>query len=185
MKSEPIRSLKDVRTIKKLLADKPRDFCLFVVGISTNLRGSDLLQLTVGHARNIEVGGEIEIVEKKTKKHRRLTFNEEAAEAMRKLAEHMGDRYDDNEPLFQGKRGPLTRQTITLLVKQWCRMINLNINAGAHTLRKTWGVHQYERVGTPLPIIQACFQHASQKMTLEYLCIQEKDKEAAYLNLKY
>ncbi len=49
IKVEPIRELRDIRSIKKLLADNPRNLCLFTLGINTNLRASDLLSITVGH----------------------------------------------------------------------------------------------------------------------------------------
>ena len=42
IKVEPIRDLKDIQTIKKLLSDNPLHSCLFIVGINTNLRASDL-----------------------------------------------------------------------------------------------------------------------------------------------
>jgi len=44
---EPIKEIKNIKAIKKLLADKPRDFCLFTMGINTNLRASDLLSIIV------------------------------------------------------------------------------------------------------------------------------------------
>ena len=40
---EPIRDIDSINRIKKLLSDKPRDLCLFTIGINTNLRASDLL----------------------------------------------------------------------------------------------------------------------------------------------
>ena len=42
---EPIRMIKDINKIKEYLKDKPRDFALFVLGINSGLRGSDLLKL--------------------------------------------------------------------------------------------------------------------------------------------
>jgi hypothetical protein len=68
MKVEPIRSVKDIRSIKKLLCQTPRDLALFVVGINTNLRASDILGLTVGQVREVGVGEEIVLKEKKTGK---------------------------------------------------------------------------------------------------------------------
>lgn len=38
---EPIKKAKDIKSIKRLLKDRPRDLCLFVTGINTNLRASD------------------------------------------------------------------------------------------------------------------------------------------------
>ena len=36
IKVEPIKSLRDIATIKRLLADRPRDYALFVIGINSN-----------------------------------------------------------------------------------------------------------------------------------------------------
>jgi len=68
MKVQPIHKLKDVRAIRKLIADSPRDSAIFTIGINTNLRASDILRLTIGQMKDIKPGHEIEIIEKKTKK---------------------------------------------------------------------------------------------------------------------
>ena len=52
IKVDPIKNLKDIKAIKKMLAASPRDYALFVMGINTNLRASDLINLTVGRVRN-------------------------------------------------------------------------------------------------------------------------------------
>ena len=70
MKVDPIKRLKDVRSIKRLLAHSPRDSALFVIGINTNLRASDILNLTFEQVEHIQFGGEVEIKEKKTGKKR-------------------------------------------------------------------------------------------------------------------
>jgi hypothetical protein len=68
IKVEPIRQIKDITNLKKLLADKPRDFCLSIVGINTNLRASDLLELVAGQVRGLKPGEDIEIREIKPPK---------------------------------------------------------------------------------------------------------------------
>jgi len=65
IKVEPIRSLKDIQFIRRMLQEKSRDLALFTLGINTNLRASDLLKLRVYQVRDIEAGGSIEINEKK------------------------------------------------------------------------------------------------------------------------
>ena len=59
IKVEPIKAKKDIQNLKKLLSDKPRDLAIFVVGINTNLRASDLLRIKVGQviATEGQVGG--------------------------------------------------------------------------------------------------------------------------------
>ena len=45
MKVEPIINMKDIKSIKKLLVDRPRDRLLFVLGINSGLRVQDILVL--------------------------------------------------------------------------------------------------------------------------------------------
>ena len=135
--------------------------------------------------RGVKPGSEIEIIEKKTKKLRRITINEEAATAIQRLLTEYDDRYKDKDRLFQGQRGPLTVRTVTQLVKKWCGDINLKGNFGSHTMRKTWGVHQRTSVGTSIPELMVMFNHTSQKQTLDYLCIQPEEIKSAYMKLSY
>ena len=178
IKVEPIKDLKDVRLIKKLLQDRPRDLALFVLGCNTNLRASDLLRLTVDLVRDASPGDTIEIKEKKTGKARRVTLNGAAVDAIRGwLAVHPG-----GDALFVGQRGPLTVSTVHGLVKQWCREINLRGNYGSHTLRKTWGYHQRVTFGVDLPRLMVCFNHSTQRQTLDYLCVQPEEIKDVYEN---
>jgi integrase len=85
IKVQPITRLKDIKAIKKLLADNPRDFCLFVLGINTNLRASDLTQITVGMVKDKKAGDDLELKEKKTGKTRRITLNNTAVGAIQAL----------------------------------------------------------------------------------------------------
>ncbi len=107
MKVQPIHKLKDIRAIKKLIADSPRDSAIFAIGVNTNLRASDILRLTIGQMKEIKPGHEIEIIEKKTKKKRRITLNQEATSAIQRLLADLNGKYQDTDSLFQGQRGPL------------------------------------------------------------------------------
>lgn len=181
IKVEPIKRLKDVKAIKKLLTDKPRDLALFTLGINTNLRASDLLALTVGQVEGLRPMDEVEIKEQKTGKLRRISLNGACVEALQRLLESRGD-CEAGERLFVGQRGPLTVPTVNRLVKGWCAMLNLKGNYGSHTLRKTWGYHQRVTFGKGLPELMVCFNHSSQKVTLDYLCIQPEEIKSIYEN---
>lgn len=180
IKVEPIKEIKDIETIKKLLENNPRDHCLFVLGINTNLRASDLLRLKVEHVRGLKAGQEIEIKEKKTGKVRRINLNGNCISAIEKLL--ASREYKNSDLLFQGQRGPLTVPTVTALVKKWCGQINLRGNYGAHSLRKTWGYHQRVTFGVDIPTLMSCFNHSTQRQTLEYLCIQPEEIKSVYEN---
>jgi len=88
----------------------------------------------------------------------------------------------DEDPLLLGQRGPLTVPSVNRLVKGWCREINLKGNYGSHTLRKTWGYHQRVTFGRGLPELMVCFNHSSQRQTLDYLGIQPEEIRSIYLN---
>lgn len=196
IKVEPIRNLKDIRLIKKLLADKPRDLALFTIGINTSQRASDLLRLTIGQLRNLRPMDELELKEKKTGKIRRISFNRACIEAIQKQMKHLqssaasrgGDQafcYSaDDHPFFASMRGgkALTVSSVHRLVKGWCRTINLQGNYGSHTLRKTWGYHQRVTYGQALPLLCEVLGHSTQRQTLAYLCIQAEEIRSVYAN---
>ena len=172
--------MKDINNLKKLLADKPRDFCLFIVGINTNLRASDLLELVAGQVRNLKPGEDIEIKEIKTSKQRRITLNKACIDAIKGL---LASRpYADKDKIFQGQRGPITVSYLNRLVKGWARELNLNGNYGSHTMRKTFGFIKHTVQGASLPELMVCFNHSTQRQTLDYLCIQEATIRNIYMN---
>jgi integrase len=182
IKVEPIRETKDINLIKKHLSNKPRDLTLFVLGINTNLRASDLLRLTVGQVKHLNEGEALEINEKKTGKPRHITLNKACITAIQALLG--SSEYQDGEYLFKSQRGAvLTVSTVSNMVKGWCREINLRGNYGSHTLRKTWGYHQRVTFDTDLPRLMVCFNHSTQKQTLDYLCIQADEIKDVYMNM--
>lgn len=181
IKVQPITELKDIKAIKKLLADKPRDLCLFTMGINTNLRASDLRSIKVDQVMNAQEGHELVLREKKTKKDRRITLNKAVCVSIQNYLKAVELAPEDD--LFSSQRGTLTVQSIHRLVKSWCKMINLKGNYGSHTLRKTFGYHQRAQLNTSVPELMVMFNHSTQKQTLDYLCIQAEEIKDAYLKL--
>ena len=181
IKVDPIRTIKDIQAIKKFLRDKPRDYCLFTLGINTNLRAGDLLSIKYDQVAGLSVGDELILKEKKTGKSRRISLNQSAIEAIQKLAH--ATQYEEDDYLFKGQRGVLTVPSVNRLVKSWCAEIKLKGNYGSHTLRKTFGYHQRTRLNTSIPELMMMFNHSTQKQTLDYLCIQPDEIKDAYLKL--
>jgi len=199
IKVEPIRTIKDIKAIKRLLAEKPRDLAIFTLGINTNLRASDILKITVGMVRDLKPEDHFTMRELKTDKDRSITVNQTVYGAIQKLLETIPDA-DDQDLLFQSRKGKL-RKTISSadgavrqpseremsvaslngLVKEWCKEINLTGNYGSHTLRKTFGFMHRTINKTDLPTLMTMFNHSTQKQTLEYLCIQPEEIKSAYL----
>jgi integrase len=180
---EPIRRQKDIKLIKKILQDSPRNLCLFILGINTNLRASDLLKIKVEQVQHLQPGEEITLKEKKTQKQRRINLNRACIEAIQNLLKSI--KYEDDDFLFLSNRkdrNALTVSSLSTLVKKWCKDINLKGNYASHTLRKTWGYHQRVTFGVGIPELMVCFNHTSQKQTLDYLCVQPEEIKNIYQN---
>lgn len=181
IKVEPIRDLEAIKDIKRLLADRPRDLCLFTFGINTAYRAGELLSLHVGQVAHLSAGDRLDIKQSKTRRYRAATLNGTVISALALwLSAHPDPR--DKAPLFISKR---TGQALTVsaahtLIKGWCREIGLPGNYGTHTMRKTWGYQQRVRMNRPLPLLMAAFGHTSQAQTFDYLCIQDDEIRDLY-----
>ena len=178
---EAIRDLKDIRSIKKLLKDNPRDLALFTVGINTNLRASDLCLITGGEVRDLQAGDELIIYEKKTGKERRINLNQDCVKSIETLITSSKIPLNDDDQLFQGRQGNIDTIGINYLVKKWTRMVNLTGRFGSHTLRKTFGYHMRVQHKVSIPVLMTIFNHSTQKQTLDYLCVQPDEIKEVYL----
>lgn len=177
---EPIRDLEKIEAIRKMLLKSPMYYCLFVLGINTNLRASDLVRLTAGQVRGVKPMQDIVLKERKTRKNRRLTLNGTCVMSIDYLL--MQREYRDSDPLFWGQRGPIRANSINRLVKQWCRAVGLKGNYGAHSLRKTFGYHQFNTFKVSLPLLMMSFDHSTQRQTCDYLGIQPEELKSIYAN---
>ncbi|MEO1020047.1 MAG: tyrosine-type recombinase/integrase [Pseudomonadota bacterium] len=188
-KVEPIKDLKAIKQIKKMLEDRPRDLCLFTLGINTAYRANELLSIRVGQVDYLEAGDVLDIRQSKTKKHRSITLNNSAVAAIDLWLEVHPDPGPDVPLFLSQKGGALTVSTMTNMVKDWCRDAGLRGNFGSHTLRKTWGYHQLRqnretKSHMVLPILMEAFGHYSQQQTLEYLCIQSDEVANLFMQME-
>ncbi len=179
---EPIREQKDICLIKEILSNKPHDLALFTLGINTNLRAGDLLQITVEQVKYLKMGEHFTIREQKTGKLKRVTINNVAHETIQRLLNTIPNA-QDNDYLFQSRKGSgiMMVSYLNSLVKSWCRKINLKGNYGSHTLRKTFGYIHRTLFKTDIPTLMTIFNHSSQKQTLTYLGIQSGEIKDAYM----
>lgn len=72
---DPIRKVKDIQAISKMLVDSPRNHLLFVMGTNNGLRTGDLLKLKVADVKSMKVGDTLVIREGKTGKRNILVMN--------------------------------------------------------------------------------------------------------------
>ena len=178
---EPIRSKRHIANIKRILSDKPRDLCLFTLGINTAFRANELLSIKAGQVRYLGLGDTLTIKQRKTGKYRSVVLNENVVDAITYYLRHTP--LDDDDDLFTGLRGCLTVPTVNRLVKTWCADVGLKGNYGSHSMRKTWGYWQRQNGADILNLVEA-FGHATQRQTMAYLGLQAEDVMKLYdLNL--
>jgi len=182
LKTEPIKSLKDVKAIKKMLSTNQRDLCLFVCSISWMTRASETLSIRIRQVRSLKVGESFVLREKKTGKLRTITISKNTHEVIQALIASMGDKATDDAYLFQSRKGgALTVSTLGSMVKAWCQSINLVGNYSSHTLRKSGAYLNRVCYGVDLATLTQVLGHSTQKMTMNYICIQEEEVQSCYL----
>lgn len=181
---EPIRDRKKIAQIKNQLRGQGRyrDLLLFVVGINTALRISDLLQFQVGQF--VDDTGEIKkrfwIKEQKRGKRHEITINQSIREA---LIEYL-DAYpyvlknSTNYLFFNPKtQQPIKRGQAWKFITAICKQVGLRGNFGTHSLRKTWGYHARIQ-GVDLALIMYKLNHNSIAYTKRYLGITDDELQA-------
>jgi len=179
---DPIRRMKDIQSISKLLSDHPRNHLLFVMGTNNGLRTGDLLKLKVADVKGMKIGDTLVIKEGKTGKRNILVMNKSIHKSMQIYLDALKPM--DDHPLFASRKGrrSITVQCVNNMVKKWVSEINLKGNYGAHSLRKTWGYVQRTTYGVGFEILCKRFNHSSPAITMRYLGIEDKEVQNILMN---
>lgn len=173
---EPIRDEAKVIEIQDGLrkqADKSergrRAYLLFVCGVYLGLRISDLLKLRVGDLR----GDKLVMREKKTRKRTELPV----ANIIRRAARELLKDEDDDALVFRSPRKgrgdkAIARKTAYNDINAVARAVGVKGPIGCHTMRKTFGYHQY-RMDGDIAFLQEWFNHSNPAITLRYIGIDQ------------
>lgn len=132
---EPFKKRSDIEKLKKYLKENNyRDYILFLIGINTGLRISDLLNLRVKDVLNQDY---IYVKHKKTKKNKKYIITDEM---IREIMPYLNNKHRDDY-LFRAryKTTPICREQACKLLKKACKACGINLNVGTHSLRKTHG----------------------------------------------
>lgn len=162
---EPIRKKTDLTRVKNLLKKQSqRNLLLFLMGINTGLRISDILKLQV---RDIKGKTMFYIREQKTKKYKKIIIPRKMKIVLDKYIAGLGlDEY-----LFQSRKGcnkPISRVQAYRIIHSACKAVALKENIGTHTLRKTFGYHFYKKT-KDIALLQNILNHSSPRVTLRYI----------------
>lgn len=179
---QPIRDKKTLETMKKILrASNQRDYCLFILGINSGLRISDLLTLKVSDVCDSgKIKDRIVIREKKTNKLKDFPLGETSKKALKEYAVTL----KPGQALFASRKGykPITRQQAYRILNDAARDIGIKEQIGTHSLRKTFGYHAFQS-GVDITRIQKLLNHSSPSVTLAYIGITQDELDKVYMNL--
>ncbi len=176
---EPIRSKKQIDSIKRFLKNSNlRDYLLFVLGINSGLRISDLLLLTID---NVMEKNRIILREKKTGKTKDFPVSDTCKKA---IQEYLGKAQITSGWLFKSKKGdhPITRIQAYRIINKAARAVGIKEAIGTHTLRKTFGYWAYKN-GVDVTRIQKLLNHSAPSVTLTYIGITRDELDNIYINL--
>lgn len=176
---EPIRSKKQIDALKKYLRGQSlRDYLLFVLGINSGLRISDLLKLNVEDVLDKE---RISIREQKTGKAKDFPLSDACKKA---INEYLKANNLKTGCLFASRKGdqPISRVQAYRIINEAAHRVGIKEAVGTHTLRKTFGYHAYQS-GVDITRIQKLLNHSAPSITLAYIGITKEELDNVYISL--
>ena len=174
--------------ISKLERDGEYKFCLLVaMGVFTGLRISDLLQIKFNQFIETEF---LNIVEKKTKKDRKIKINSDLKEMVERIKLKMNVT-DDKQYIFVNKYGtkPIDKSYVNVKLKELLNKYDIHLegNVSSHMFRKTLGnralkLNNYSNES--MVLLMELFNHSSPTTTKLYLGVRDSEIQSIYDSLK-
>lgn len=197
----PIKRHEDIIAMANwLLEHKGKKYVLaYTLGINLGLRANELLSLRMnqvftpnGSVRMIDdvedTSDGLEVYQSKTSKYRIVFLNRACKDVLEWYFPDKGEYLHCNGYLFPSREGGhIQVDTFRKALKEAAKACGLKQNIGTHTLRKTWGWHQYkfnsEKANLDITMLQRAFGHSSPEVTLRYLGITDEEDKALYQNM--
>ncbi|WP_297429282.1 tyrosine-type recombinase/integrase [Clostridium sp.] len=182
---EPIRDMQVVYDIEDYLKEKNiRDYILFLIGINTGLRISDILKLRSRDIKDSKgnIKKHIILQEQKTSKDKKIKINDDIRPI---LKEYLKDK-KEYEYIIKSPRGtnkPLSRQQAYRILSGIGETFEME-NMGCHTLRKTLGYHYYNKTNDIAGLMNL-YNHSSPVITLRYIGINQDTNDLMIDKLKF
>jgi integrase len=165
--------------------DATRNKALFLLGVRTGFRVSELLSLRVGDVCQYgQVADRVTVRRKHMKKKvegRTVPLHPEA-KAM--LVCWLAEAKLTNGPLFPSHRNPakaITRVQAWRIFQEAYAANGLTGQLGTHAMRKTFANRVYEKLGHDLVKTQRALGHKNINSTVSYLSFREEEIEDAIL----
>ncbi|GAA0840498.1 tyrosine-type recombinase/integrase [Bifidobacterium pullorum subsp. gallinarum] len=166
---QPLRSREEIEDMKQSLRRwcGERDLHMFIVGINTGLRVSDIVSLKVSDVKDKT---HVLVVEQKSGKVRNVNIKSIQPEITAYISGMAPDDW-----LFPSRKGNghiTPTQAYRALVKAGDMIDRTDI--GTHTMRKTFGYHHYKR-NKDVAALQEIFNHSAPSITKRYIGIRQDE----------
>lgn len=186
---QPIRDKEKIQEILRFLYEwNYKYYLMFLMGIRSGLRISDILKLKVKDVREADGRIKTHLVtkEKKTSKRKRIKLH---SDIKRALAEYISDKDSEAYLIKSNKKDkfkdnkPLSRQRAWEVMKVASDFVGLS-EIGCHTLRKTFGYHYYQQT-KDIALLMYLFNHSKSEITLRYIGITDDMMDKAFDSVDY
>ncbi|MDM8127021.1 site-specific integrase [Paraclostridium benzoelyticum] len=187
---EPIRDSEILSNMCLYLKENnDRNYVMFLLGIYTGLRISDILKLRVKDVIDLtnkkdkrRIKKQIILREQKTSKQKIIKINPILKEP---LEEYVQDK-EMYEYLIKSRQGfnkPISRKRAYEILKDLGEIFDVE-SLGCHSMRKTFGYHYYKQT-KDIALLQKIFNHSSPAITLAYIGIDQDRMNKAYTTFRY
>lgn len=181
---QPIRDPNMIKQIELFLKEKSeRDYVLFLLGIYTGLRISDILSLKVSDLKDKKF---LIIKEKKTQRKKNNGRTIELNPILKRgLKSFLKDK-KDHEYVIKSRAGsnkPITRERAYMILKEVANEFGLE-SLGCHSMRKTLGYHLYQKT-KDVVLVQKTLNHENSDYTLRYIGIEQDTVNSNLAKLKF
>lgn len=177
MRGQSVKYLqkKDVKRIIRYLEKKNKVVILGIVkfSLNTGLRISDVLKLKFE-----DLESEF-LKEKKTKKIKKIFFNNECRVSLEKLKQYYlkkGFKNYNTGYLFKSfkkNNKPISYQGVNFYIKKLKEELNINYPFNTHSFRKTWARTVYNKYDKDIGLVMKLLNHSNPTITLRYIGIEE------------
>ncbi len=175
---QPLRTRQEINDFLFCLRrnkNADRDVFLFLIGINSGLRMSDIVKLT---KQDLISSKNPRIVEKKTGKTRILYLSS----LQDLIQEYTKDLAADDYLFPSTKGGHVEVNTVYQMFQKVAKLLGRD-DIGTHTLRKTFGYHYYKKTKDVATLMEI-FGHSSEKITKRYIGINEDEISETLLNFR-
>jgi site-specific recombinase XerD len=175
---EALRDIKQINSMKRYLKKhSERDYVLFVFGINTGLKITEMLDIKVRDV--LEKEGCISDFFLLPSKESRITKEVYLNHKVKKAILHyiQANHLNSDDYLFQSTKTkkPITRQQAYRIIHHAAEAVGVQEKIGTNSMRKTFGYHAYKR-GVAISLLQKQFNHSTPSETLKYLGISKDEK---------